>query len=122
MLRAEPLHPALAAVLLLASALMGLADEMSTAPRAVLVVGYLLLAPGYALLPFFGGEHWLLHALLVLSLGVALAVGISTAMSETGWWRVEFGVRATGLLVLGAVAWRTWRNRDALVSLVGGSR
>lgn len=120
MLRAERLHPALAALLLAASALLGFADLLPTAPRVAFVLCYLLLAPGYALLPFFGEEHWLLHALLALSMGVALAVGIATAMSETGWWRVEVGVAATGVIVVGAVAWRTWRNRAALAHLVGG--
>lgn len=118
MLRAERLHPAPAAALLIASALMCFADDMSSGPRAALVVGYLLLAPGYAVLPFFGREHWLLHALLALSVGVALAVGIATAMSETGWWRVQVGVSATWVLVVGAVVWRSWRNRSAVALLV----
>lgn len=120
MLRADRLHPALAAVLLAATAVMGLADLLPGALRVTFVVVYLLLAPGYALLPFFGEEHWVLHALLALSLGVALAVGISTAMAETGWWRVEVGVAATALIVVAAVGWRTWRNRAALAHLVGG--
>ncbi len=98
---------------------MCVADALAPGPRSALVVGYLLLAPGYALLPFFGREHWLLHGLLALSLGVALSVGIATAMSETGWWRVEVGVSATWLLVVLTVVWRTWRNRAAVVHLVG---
>ena len=54
MLRADPLHPAVGATLLAATALMGLSETMPAAVRGPLVVGYLLLAPGYALLPFFG--------------------------------------------------------------------
>jgi hypothetical protein len=121
-LRADPLHPALAVALLLASAGMVVADHLPAGVGGALVVAYLLLAPGYALLPFFGRQHWLLHALLVLSLGVALAVGIATAMSETGWWRVEVGVAATWLLVVVTVLWRGWRNKRAVVRLLVGVR
>lgn len=118
-LRTEPIHPAVAAVLLVASALMCWSGELPAVPRTALVVGYLLLAPGYALLPFFGRGHLLLHALLCLSLGVALAIGVSTAMSVSGWWHVEAAVSATWLLVVASVCWRVWRNRGAVVRLTG---
>ena len=122
MLRADPLHPVLAAALLGASAVMGLTDHLPAGLRGAVVVGYLLLAPGYALLPSFGREHRLLHALLALSLGVSLAVFISTSMSMLGWWRVDVGVAATELLVVSSVLWRTWRNKAAVAHLVGGVR
>jgi hypothetical protein len=101
---------------------MGVSESLPTALRAPLVVGYLVLAPGYALLPFFGREHWLLHALLVISLGAALATLVATTMSEVGWWHVEVAVGATELLVLVAVVLRTWHNRAAVVRIVGGVR
>jgi hypothetical protein len=121
-LRADPLHPVVGATLLAATALMGLSETMPAAVRGPLVVGYLLLAPGYALLPFFGRQHWLLHTLLVISLGAAVATLVATAMAETGWWHVEAGVAATELLVVAAVGWRTWHNREAVARLVGGVR
>ncbi len=122
MLRADPLHPAVAAALLAASAVVGVADRLPVSLRAAVVVGYLLLAPGYAWLPSFGKEHRLLHFLLVLSLGLALAVGTATTMAETGWWRPDAGVGATWVLVVTAVLWRSWRNRTAVVRVVGGAR
>lgn len=118
-LRTEPIHPAVAAMLLAASALMCWAGQLPPTPRAVLVVSYLLLAPGYAVLPFFGREFLLFHALLSLSLGIALAIGLSTAMSVNGWWHVEAAVVATWVLVVAAVTWRLWRNRSAVVRLAG---
>lgn len=122
MLRADPLHPAVGAALLGATALMVVSESLPGVLRAPLVVGYLLLAPGYALLPFFGREHWLLHALLVLSTGTALATLAATAMTETGWWHVGMAVGVTELLVVTAVLARTWHNRRAVVRLVGGVR
>jgi hypothetical protein len=101
---------------------MGLSETMPPALRGPLVVGYLLLAPGYAILPFFGREHWLLHTLLVISFGAAVATLVATAMAETGWWHVGAGVAATELLVVAAVVWRTWHNREAVARLVGGFR
>jgi hypothetical protein len=121
-MRAEPLHPGLAAVLLTASALMCVADHLPPSARAALVVGYLLLAPGCAVLPFPGRRHWLLHALLVVSFGTALAVGLATLMAVAGRWHVEAAVSLTWVLVVAAVGWRTWRNRSALVLLAGGIR
>jgi hypothetical protein len=122
MLRAEPLHPVVAGVLVGASAVMVVADRLPDGARAAVVVPYLLLAPGYALLPSFGREHRLLHALLALSLGVALATGIATAMSEVGWWRVGFGVGATLVLVVVAVLVRTWHDRVWVARVLGGAR
>lgn len=122
MLRADPLHPVLGVVLLAATVLMSLSETLPAALRGPLVVGYLLLAPGYALLPFFGRQHWLLHTLLVISLGAAVATLVATIMSATGWWRVGVAVRATELLVVAAVVVRAWHNRDAVGHLVGGPR
>ena len=122
MLRADPLHPAVGAALLGATALMGLSETLPAALRGPLVVGYLLLAPGYALLPFFGRQYWLLHTLLVISFGASLATLIATAMSETGWWHVKVGVGATELLVVAAVVFRAWHNREAVTRIVGGVR
>jgi hypothetical protein len=121
-LRTDPLNPVAGAALLVATAVMAVSEILPAALRGPLVVGYLLLAPGYAVLPFFGKEHWLLHALLVLSSGAALATLVATTMSEIGWWHVGVGVAATELLVVTAVLVRSWRNRTAVVRLVGGVR
>ena len=122
MLRADPLHPALAAALLGASVVMAVTDRLPDGLRAALVVGYLVLAPGYALLPFFGWEHWLLHALLALSLSISLAVLVATSMSVAGWWQVAPAVAATELLVVSTVICRTWRNKAEVIRLVVGAR
>jgi uncharacterized membrane protein len=121
-LRADPLHPAVGAALLGATALTVVSESLPTVLRGPLVVGYLLLAPGYAFLPSFGRQHWLLHALLVLSFGASVATLVATAMAETGWWHVDAAVGTTQLLVVAAVAWRTWHNREAVARLVGGVR
>lgn len=122
MLRADPLHPVLGFVLLGATGLMSQSETLPAALRGPLVVAYLLLAPGYALLPFFGRQHWLLHTLLVISTGAAVATLAATAMSELGWWHVGVAVGATELLVVAAVVIRVWHDRDALVRPVGGPR
>jgi hypothetical protein len=101
---------------------MGLSETLPAALRGPLVVGYLLLAPGYALLPFFGRQHWLLHTLLVITFGASLATLIATAMAETAWWHVDAGVAATELLVVGAVVARSWHNREAVARVIGGLR
>ena len=121
-LRSEPLHPLLALVLLGGSAAVLWAHELPEVARAVLVVSYLLTAPGLAIVPFLGREHWLLHALLVLSLSVAIATLLATAMSEVGWWRVDFALDATVVLVVLTVLWRSWRDRDPHRSSLGGAR
>lgn len=118
-LRTEPIHPAVAAVLLVASALMCWAGQMPSEPRTALVVGYLLLAPGYAVLPFFGSRFLVFHGLLSLCVGIALAIGLSTAMSVAGWWHVDVAVAATWVFVVACVLWRVWRNRGAVVRLTG---
>ncbi len=121
-LRSEPLHPLLALVLLGGSAAVLWAQELPEVARAVLVVSYLLAAPGLAVVPFLGREHWLLHALLVLALSVAVATGLATAMSEWGWWHVDLAVDATVVLVVVSVLWRWWRDRAAHPSALGGAR
>ena len=118
-LRTEPIHPAVAATLLVASALMCWAAQMPSGARSALVIGYLLLAPGYAVLPSFGSRYLMLHGLLSLCIGIALAVGLSTAMSVAGWWHVDLAVAATWLLVVVSVSWRVWRNRGAVIRLTG---
>ena len=118
-LRTEPIHPAVAAALLVASALMCWSAEMPSGARTALVVSYLLLAPGYAVLPFFGSRYLMFHGLLSLCIGIALAVGLSTAMSVAGWWHVEYAVATTWLLVVVSVSWRVWRNRGVVIRLPG---
>ena len=93
---------------------MGVSESLPPALRAPLVVGYML--------PFFGRQYWLLHTLLVISLGAALATLVATTMSEIGWWHVEVAIGATELLVIVAVVLRTWHNRAAVVRMVGGVR
>lgn len=121
-LHSEPISPVLAGVLVTSSALMIWADHVPEQLRVLLVVPYLLLAPGYAALPFFGPEHRLFHGLLALSLGIALAIGVSTAMSETGWWHVEVAVTGTVVLVVSCVLYRLWRDRVFVAAGVGGAR
>lgn len=121
-LRSEPLHPFLALLLLSASAAVLWAHELPEVGRAVLVVSYLLAAPGLAMVPFLGREYWLLHALLVLSLSVAIATGLATAMSVAGWWQVDLAVDGTVVLVVGTVLGRTWHDRAGRTSVLGGAR
>lgn len=113
-LRSEPLQPLLALLLLATSAAVLWANELPQVPRAVLVVIYLLTAPGLAIVPFFGRDHWIFHVLLVLSLSVAIATLLATAMSLAGWWRVDLAVDATVALVVLTVLWRSWRDRSAV--------
>lgn len=121
-LRSEPLHPLLALGLLGASAVVLWAHELPEVARAVLVVSYLLTAPGLAIVPFLGRRHWLLHVLLVLSLSVSIATGLATAMSEAGWWHVDVALDATVVLVVVSVLWRSWRDRAGQPTAVGGAR
>jgi hypothetical protein len=117
--RSAPIDPGLAAGLLLASAAVLWSAPLPDALRVPLVAGYLLLAPGYALVPFFGTEHWLLHGLLALSFSAALAIGLANTMAEAAWWRPELALRATVLAVTVVVLVRMWRDRAALRVLTG---
>lgn len=108
-------------VLLVASFVMLEWQQMPSPVRPVYVVAYLLVAPGYALLPSFPRGHRLLRFLLGLAVGLALATGLSTLMSEAGVWRVADAVRLTvGLVVVSLVA-RAWPRRATPSALDAGS-
>jgi len=115
-LRGQPLRPVVVGGLLLATVGMLWNEQIPGPARPAYVVVYLLLAPGYAFLPELGREHRLLHFLLALSVGLTLAIGLSTAMSEAGFWHVEAAVGLTMTLVMGAVAVRLWRDRAAFAA------
>lgn len=119
-LRSEPLHPVVALLLLTTSAAVLGAHQLPEVPQAALVVSYLLIAPGLAVVPFLGRAHWIFHGLLVLSLSVAIATLLATAMSMAGWWHVGLAVDATVALVVLTVLWRLWRGRAAAVVVPSG--
>ena len=120
-LRSQPLRPVLACLLLAWSGMVLWSYVLPEVVRPVVLVTYLLLAPGLAIVPSFGRPHWLFHLLLVLSLSVALATAVSTAMGVAGWWRVDVAVSATVALVTSVVTWRFWRDRTSGVSSRAGA-
>ena len=119
-LRARPMNPVLFGTLMVASAAVAFSAHLPDDARAGLVAGYLLLAPGYAVLPFLGRDHRVLHTMLALGIGVSFAILLSTAMSETGWWHPTAGVWLTvAVVVLVSVA-RIWHDRSDLAARVSG--
>lgn len=119
----RPIHPGLAAVLTGSSALVLAGPAVPAPVRAPLVVLYLLLAPGYAVLPSWGRGSRVLHFLLAVTLGSTLAVALGTVMSENGWWRVDVAVTVTVALVVVTTLGRVWRDRAALAAMfAGGAR
>jgi hypothetical protein len=118
-LRSQPIHPWLAGALIAWSAAVVLSHQLPEVPQAVLVVGYLLTAPGLAVVPSFGPSHRLFHGLLVVTFSVALATGLSTTMSVARWWHVEVALAVTVELVAVVLVWRVWRRRSS-GALAGG--
>jgi hypothetical protein len=107
-------------VLLLASFGMLWWQELPSPVRPVYVVAYLLVAPGYALLPSLGRGHRLFQFLLAVAVGATLAIGLSTVMSETGIWRVDTAIWVTITLVVVSVLARMWHGGKATSATAAG--
>ena len=111
--RLRPLPSVGQGVLLVASFGMLWWHVLPSPVRPVFVVAYLLVAPGYALLPPLGRGHRLFQFLLAVAVGATLAIGLSTVMSETGIWHADTAIWVTITVVVVSVLARVWHGGKA---------
>jgi uncharacterized membrane protein len=73
-------------------------------PRTLVVLGFLLLCPGLALLRLAGGFEGLTSVVLALALSIALDMGVALTLAYTGLWSAQVVLGVLIAVVVAAVA------------------
>ena len=83
-------------------------------PRTLIVLGFLLLCPGLALLRLAGPFGGLALVVLGLALSIALDMGVALALAYSGLWSAHVALGILIAVVVAAVAADVHRRREVI--------
>ena len=82
-------------------------------PRTLIVVGFLLVCPGLALLRLTGRMDTLATITIAVALSLALEMAVALALSYSGLWSPGAGLALLVSVVIGAAGLDAWRKEMA---------
>jgi uncharacterized membrane protein len=93
----------------------GVASAMTAAggaslPRTLIVLGFLLLCPGLALLRLAGSFDWLATLTLSLTLSIAVDMLLALGLAYAGLWSPAAALIGLAGIVIGAAGVDAWRR------------